>query len=78
MPKGKGKPGLSRYFKILNEGDRVSLVKEPSENASFLPRYQGRTGKIIGKRGKVYIVELKDQNKKKKFLIPSIHLKKLN
>lgn len=76
-PKGKGKPGLSKYFKILEEGDSVAVVREPSERASFPSRYQGRTGKIIGKRGTSYIVELKDQNKMKKFLIEPIHLKKI-
>jgi len=76
-PKGKQKPGLSKYFKIFEEGDIVAVVREPSEKANFLPRYQGRTGKVVGKRGSVYIVELKDQDKKKKFLIEPVHLKKM-
>lgn len=73
----KGKLQLSRYFQELKKGDVVGIVKEPSVSSNFPPRLQGRTGEIEGRRGKVYIVKLKDQNKEKKYLIEPIHLKKL-
>jgi large subunit ribosomal protein L21e len=73
----KGKLELSKYFQKLEKGDIVSVVREQSVRSSFPERFQGRTGVIIGKRGKSYIVNIKDQNKEKKFLIEAIHLKKL-
>jgi large subunit ribosomal protein L21e len=73
----KGKLSLQRYFQELKEGERVSVVRELSIPASFPKRLQGRTGTISGKRGKAYIIEIKDQNKEKTFLIEPIHLKKI-
>ncbi|MFH1307485.1 MAG: 50S ribosomal protein L21e [archaeon] len=73
----KGKIRLSEYFKELNEGDRVAVVKEPSLRAGFPLRIRGDSGVIEGKKGKAYIVKLKDNNQVKRFIINAIHLKKL-
>ena len=73
----KGKISFSRYFQDFKEGDNVSVVRELAINASFPERLQGRTGVIESKRGKAYFVNIKDQNKEKKFLIEPIHLKKI-
>jgi len=73
----RGKLQLSRYFQILNIGDSVSIVKERSVKSTFPARIQGRTGTIEEKRGQVYLIKLKDQNKEKRFLVEPIHLKKL-
>lgn len=73
----KGKIQLSRYFQKLKKGDSVAVVKEPAVKSSFPERIQGRTGLIEEKRGKVYLIKLRDQKKEKKFLIEPIHLKKI-
>ena len=73
----RGKLQLSRYFQELKEGIRVSVVRERSIERSFPKRIQGRTGVIEGKRGRTYIVKLKDKDKEKRFLIKPIHLKKI-
>jgi len=73
----KGKLQLSKYFQELNNGDFVAIVKEPSVQAKFPERIQGKTGLVEGKRGMSYIIKIKDQEKEKKFLIAPIHLKKI-
>jgi ribosomal protein L21E len=73
----RGKLSLSRYFQRLNIGDSVSVVREKAQKGSFPQRLQGRTGVIQGKRGRVQIVKIKDQNKEKVYLIHPIHLKKI-
>ena len=73
----RGKLQLSRYFQELGKGDSVAVVRERSVNFSFPKRLQGRTGSIEEKRGKAYMVKIKDHNKEKKFLIEPIHLKKI-
>ncbi|MFC1710700.1 hypothetical protein ACFLZJ_00895, partial [Nanoarchaeota archaeon] len=73
----RGKLQLSRYFQELKEGDKVSVFRERSVKSAFPIRLQGRTGTVIGKRGKVNLVLIKDQAKEKKFLIEPIHLKKI-
>jgi len=73
----KGKLQLSRYFQELKTGDAVAVVREASIKSNFPVRLQGRTGVVEGKRGKTYIIKIKDQNKEKKFLVEPIHLKKI-
>lgn len=73
----RGKLPLSKYFQDLKDGDRVSVVKERSISSSFPDRLQGRTGSVEGKRGRSYIVKIKDVNKEKRFIIEAIHLKKI-
>jgi len=73
----RGKLQLSRYFQEFKEGDAVAVTKEKSIKSSFPVRLQGRTGIIEAKRGKSYVIKIKDQNKEKQFIIEPIHLKKI-
>jgi large subunit ribosomal protein L21e len=73
----RGKIQLSKYFQDFEKGDFVSVVRERSLTSSFPKRLQGRTGKIKGKKGRSYVVAIKDQTKDKEFIIPAIHLKKI-
>jgi len=73
----RGKLSFSRYFQNLKKGDSVAVIKESAVQSSFPTRLQGRTGLIEGKRGKSYIIKIKDQSKEKRFLIEPIHLKKI-
>lgn len=73
----RGKLQLSKYFQNLKQGDLVSVNIERSERVDFPKRLQGRTGKVVGRRGRANIVKIKDQTKEKEFIIKSIHLKKI-
>ena len=73
----KGKIPLSKYFQEFKQGDSVAVVREQSLTSNFPERLQGRTGVVDSKRGKAYMVKIKDQNKKKEYLIEPVHLKKL-
>ena len=53
------------------------VIREPSVISNFPKRLQGRTGVVEYKRGKTYMVKIKDQNNEKRFLIQPIHLKKI-
>ena len=72
-----GKVRLSRYFQRFNKGDEVAVKRELSLKAKFPRRLQGRTGVVVGERGKAYIVSIKDYNQEKSFIIEPIHLKKI-
>jgi len=73
----KGKLSLSKYFQEFKEGDFVAVVKELSVKNNIPSRIQGRTGVVSGKRGRAYVVKIKDQEKEKTFIIEPIHLKKI-
>jgi large subunit ribosomal protein L21e len=74
----RGKLKFSEYFKELNVGDKVALVRDSAVNqVSFHKRMQGRTGEVVGKKGRSYIVKVKDLNMEKTFILLPIHLKRI-
>ena len=73
----RGKIQLSKYFQEFKKGDSVAVIREQSLTSNFPERLQGRTGIVETKRGKAYMVKIKDQNKEKEYLIEPVHLKKL-
>ena len=73
----RGKLSLSRYFQKLENGDFVAIVREKAVASDFPLRLQGVTGVVEGKRGKAYIIKIKDGRKEKRILIEAIHLKKI-
>jgi len=67
-----------RFFQKFDSGDSVAVVRELSQQSPGFPkRIQGRSGKIIEKRGSAYTVEIRDFAMKKRFMIKPIHLKKI-
>ena len=69
---------LTRFFQKFNRGDSVSVTRELGvQSPGFPKRMQGRTGRVLEKRGRAYVVEIKDYNMKKRYTISPIHLKKL-
>lgn len=75
--KEKGKFSLTRFFQKFKPGDSVAVVKNLGFKLGYSHRLQGRTGKVLEKRGSAYEIEIYDLNKPKKYLIKPIHLKKI-
>lgn len=73
----KGKFSLARFFQKFKAGDFVAVVRNLSFPLGYSKRLQGRTGRVIEKRGSAYYVEVKDLNKPKRYSIRPIHLKKI-
>ncbi|HII15986.1 MAG TPA: 50S ribosomal protein L21e [Nanoarchaeota archaeon] len=71
----KGKISISRYFKSFKEGDTVVLKPEPSVHAGMpYPRFQGKSGLVVGKQGECYKVMIKDGSMEKMIIVHPIHL----
>ena len=73
----KGKLKLSEYFKKLDKGDIVAINADYGVNFSFPERFQGRSGNVVGEKGKCKLIQIKDGRKEKIFIIHPVHLKKL-
>lgn len=73
----RGKIRLSSYFKKFKEKDKVAVVKEQGVRSGFPQRIIGKSGKVVGSRGRYFEVEIVDGKKKKTFIIHPVHLKKL-
>jgi large subunit ribosomal protein L21e len=74
--KQRGRPTITKFLQKFNIGDRVVIKLEPSSQKGMPhPRYKGRIGTIIGKRGKSYILEVQDGKKLKLLISRPEHLK---
>ena len=73
----RGKLQFSKYFQNLKKGDFVAIVEDRAVDSVFPKRLQGRTGVVEGKRGRSYIIKIKDIEKEKNLIIAPIHLKKI-
>ena len=74
----RGKFSFMKYFQKFDSGDSVAVVRELTiQSPGFPKRIQGRTGRIIEKKGSAYVVEIKDYNTPKRYTIRPIHLKKI-
>ena len=76
--RSRGKISFTKYFQKFSEGDSVAIVKDLAvQSPGFPDRIQGRTGKVIGKRGNSYVVIIKDFNREKTYIVRPVHLKKI-
>ena len=64
-------PGLISGYSV---GDCVAIDSQSKYSGMPHPRYRGRTGIIVAKRGKAYVVEISDMNATKRLIIPPVHL----
>ena len=68
------KPTLSDLLRKFNVGDKVHVVLRSSGSFQH-PRFHGKTGTIMAKTGRSYLVEVKDGNLMKKINLEPEHLK---
>ncbi len=74
----KGKISLQKYFQKFTDGDNVAIVKDLTvQSPGFPDRMQGRTGVVIGKQGKSYVVAINDFARRKVYIVKPVHLKKI-
>ena len=70
------RPPITKFLQEFKKNQRVVILQEPSSQKGMPhPRFKGVAGRIIGKRGKSYIVEIVDGNKVKKLISRPEHLK---
>ena len=70
------RPAITKFLQEFKMNQKVVILPEPSSAAGMPhPRFKGKSGKIIDKRGKSYIVEILDGNKVKKLICRPEHLK---
>lgn len=69
-------PPLSKLMIEYRPGDKVHIVIDPAiHKAMPHRRYHGKTGVVIGKRGRSYIVQIKVGSKIKTLFVRPEHLK---
>ena len=73
----RGLGSIDKYLIDYKINDKVDIITDPSQHKRGMPhrRYHGRTGVIVGKRGRCYEVQVKLGNSKKILIIGKEHLK---
>ncbi|HVA82675.1 MAG TPA: hypothetical protein VNF06_00755 [Candidatus Aquilonibacter sp.] len=71
------KLGLTTLIKDFHVGDMVAIVPKGSFKDIPHPRYRGKIGKIIEKRGTAYVVRIPvSKSTIRKIIVPQRHLEK--
>ena len=73
----KGKISLTAYFQKFKQGDKVVLKAESAvQKGMYHPNYYGKSGVVRGKKGRCYVIAVKDRSKQKLLIVHPSHLKK--
>jgi len=74
-PRERGKIKISRLLRVYNPGDSVVIKIDPSVQKGMPHRrYHGKVGKIVGKRGRSYIVSVMQGEAIKEIIVRPEHL----
>jgi large subunit ribosomal protein L21e len=74
-PRTRGIIPVTKMLKEFDVGEKVHISIEPSvQKGQPHPRFHGRTGTVIGKRGRSYLVEVRDGKAKKVVISAPVHL----
>jgi len=70
------RPSIMKFLRQYVVGQQVVIMQEPSSQRGMpFRRFRGRSGYVIGTRGKSYIIEIQDGNSVKKVISRAEHLK---
>ncbi|MGB9732473.1 MAG: 50S ribosomal protein L21e [Candidatus Micrarchaeia archaeon] len=69
--------GITKLIKNFKVGDKVAIVQKGNFRNIPHPRYRGKVGVVIEKRGSSYVVEVPvSRSTKRKIIVPEMHLEK--
>lgn len=72
----RGMSAPSRAIQEFEEGQMVHIDIDASvQHGHPNPRFQGTTGKVVGQRGRAYILSIRDGKAKKEVIALPQHLK---
>jgi large subunit ribosomal protein L21e len=70
-----GRLPVNRFIEEFQLGDNVSIKLHAGFKFPH-PRFHGTFGRIVAKRGRAYVVRIKDKNAYKEIFVKPEHLKK--
>ncbi|MFH1474029.1 MAG: 50S ribosomal protein L21e [Candidatus Aenigmatarchaeota archaeon] len=74
--KNERKATVNQFMRKFELGDKIVIDIESSSSKGMpFRRFQGRTGKVVGQRGRAYLIEIKDGNMVKKIATNPEHIK---
>jgi len=74
----KGKVSIKDFLQKFEVGEKVHLSVEPAyQKGMYRPKFIGKTGTVIRKKGTCYEVQIMDMRKSKVLIVHPIHLIKV-
>lgn len=70
----KGKTQIRKLLADFADGDIVSIAIDARSQAIPNPRFQGKTGRVVGRQGRSFFVQVTDGKATKKLLVAPEHL----
>jgi len=75
-PRERGTSPPQRAVAEFETGEKVHLKIDPSvSDGRYHPRFDGRTGEVVGQQGTAYKVEITDGGKEKTIIAKPAHLR---
>ncbi len=72
------KPTITKFLQKFEVGEKVLIHPEPSSHRGMpFPRFKGKVGEVIEKRGECYMVKVRDGDKEKKVIVAPEHLRRV-
>ncbi len=76
-PRQRGLSPITREFQEFQEGDKVNIIIDSSVHKGAPDiRFQGKTGTVVGSRGRAFVLEVRDGDKYKTVVARPEHLRK--
>ncbi len=77
-PRDRGLPPITHFFTEFELGDRAAIVIDPSiQKGQPNSRYHGLTGTVLERRGRAYILGVRQGGLTKKIIAAPEHLRKV-
>jgi len=77
--RSKGRKTVSQLVRVLDEEDRVQICIDSSIHSGIpSAKFHGFSGRVVGKRGAVYEVAVKDGKIPRMLIVHPAHLKSMN
>lgn len=74
--RNRGISPVSRAIQEFDEGSKVHIIIDPSRHKGMPhPKFHGKTGEVIGKRGRAFILRVADGNATKTIIVKPDHLR---
>jgi large subunit ribosomal protein L21e len=72
----KGTVPITRAMQTFSVGDVVHIIIDPAyHKGAPHPKWHGKTGQILERRGRSYLIGIKDQGADKTLIVNPVHLK---
>jgi len=74
----KGKVSIKKFLQKFEVGESVYLSVEPAyQKGMYRPKFMGKSGVVVKKKGTCYEVKINDQGKSKVLIVHPVHLIKV-